>query len=124
MLKRNPRPRKPSKNSRACACRTAPCSSRTRSNSEFHNRLWGTGCGEAELHLDSLAETLVIRSAMHSLTKRRDFLKTFVKSGLFVGGWGATRPGCLSAVEPFARRGRARLELSLAAYSFRDYLNH
>ncbi len=51
---------------------------------------------------------------MNTLTRRR-FLATAVALS-------AMRPDAfVSAVEPVARRGAARLRLSLAAYSFRDY---
>jgi sugar phosphate isomerase/epimerase len=41
-----------------------------------------------------------------------------------MGGLGLFLPGRAVAVEPFKRSGSARLELSLAAYSFREYFNH
>ncbi len=68
--------------------------------------------------------TAVLTSDMHSLTNRRDFLKTSLQAGLAAGGLGLIGPPRAAAVEPFKRRGMARLELSLAAYSFRDYLLH
>src|SRR5262245_37986452 len=52
----------------------------------------------------------------HSLN-RREFLKT---SSLSLAGLGLGE-SLASAVEPFQRSGAARLLLSLAAYSFRDY---
>jgi len=61
---------------------------------------------------------------MHTFTNRRDFLKTSIKTTLALGGLGLLMPGRGAAVEPFKRRGTSRLELSLAAYSFRDYFNH
>ena len=58
---------------------------------------------------------------MRSLTTRRDFLKT---SGMALGGMGFILPEAAVAVEPLKRSGTARLELSLAAYSFRQYFTH
>jgi sugar phosphate isomerase/epimerase len=56
-------------------------------------------------------------SAMNSLLPRRDFLRTATVSlaGL---GWAGLRA---AAIEPFKRSGQARLQLSLAAYSFRQF---
>ncbi len=51
---------------------------------------------------------------MHSTLSRRDFLKLSA-AGLAVAPVGAF------AVEPFQRTGPPRFQLSLAAYSFRDY---
>ena len=53
------------------------------------------------------------------LTKR-DFLKT-VGTASAVAGLGVTSPGRLSAAAPIQRNGKPRLNLSLAAYSFRDH---
>ncbi len=55
---------------------------------------------------------------------RRDFLKTSLFSVLSVGGLGAAGAFTAVAAEPFQRRGAPRLRLSLAAYSFRDALQH
>jgi len=54
---------------------------------------------------------------------RREFLQTTLQSGLALTSLGliGTRP--LFAVEPIKRAGPPRLQLSLAAYSFRDYFN-
>jgi len=52
---------------------------------------------------------------MHSNFSRRHFLKLSAAAGLVVS------PAGLLAVEPFKRSGPARLQLSLAAYSFREY---
>jgi sugar phosphate isomerase/epimerase len=61
---------------------------------------------------------------MRSLTTRRDFLKTSCGAGMALGGLGFIFPEAAPAVEPFKRSGTARLELSLAAYSFRQYFTH
>ena len=53
------------------------------------------------------------------LTKR-DFLKT-VGTASAVAGLGVASPGLLSAAAPIQRNGKPRLNLSLAAYSFRDH---
>ena len=53
------------------------------------------------------------------LTKR-DFLKT-VGTVSATAGLGAVLPVRLSAAAPIQRNGKPRLNLSLAAYSFRDY---
>ena len=51
---------------------------------------------------------------------RRDFLKTLRRS-LALTGLGLLGTETLVAVEPIKRHGAPRLQLSLAAYSFRDY---
>src|SRR5881392_2922947 len=59
---------------------------------------------------------------MQTSSSRRTFLKHSI--GLALMGAGLTAvPGAL-AVEPFKRKGAPRLQLSLAAYSFRDYFKH
>ena len=52
---------------------------------------------------------------------RRDFLKTTLHSGIALSGLGLLGTEPLLAVEPIKRGGAPRLQLSLAAYSFRDY---
>ena len=52
---------------------------------------------------------------------RRDFLKTTLQSGFALTGFGLLATPPLFAVEPIKRAGTPRLQLSLAAYSFRDY---
>ena len=52
---------------------------------------------------------------MNSILSRRDFVKLSAAAGLVLS------PTGLLAVEPFKRSGPARLQLSLAAYSFREY---
>jgi sugar phosphate isomerase/epimerase len=54
-------------------------------------------------------------SAMHSTFSRRDFLKRCAATGL------AVSPVEALAIDPFQRTGPPRLQLSLAAYSFREY---
>ncbi len=53
---------------------------------------------------------------------KRDFLKT-VGAVSATAGLGVTLPVCLPAASPVQRKGKPRLNLSLAAYSFRDYFN-
>ena len=53
------------------------------------------------------------------LTKR-DFLKT-AGSASAVAGLGLATPECIFAASPIQRNGKPRLNLSLAAYSFRNY---
>lgn len=55
---------------------------------------------------------------------RRAFLKTSALSALTVTGLGVLEAWPAAAVEPPKRSGPARLLLSCAAYSFRDYFNH
>lgn len=52
---------------------------------------------------------------MHSTFSRRDFLKSCAATGL------AVSPMAAIAIEPFQRPGPPRLQLSLAAYSFREF---
>src|SRR5882672_7747507 len=54
-------------------------------------------------------------SAMHSTFNRRAFLKRCATTGL------AISPVAAFAIDPFQRPGLPRLQLSLAAYSFREY---
>lgn len=55
---------------------------------------------------------------------RRCFLKLSTQSALTLAG-ASLMPGFrASAVEPIQRSGKPRLQLSLAAYSFRDFFNH
>ena len=53
---------------------------------------------------------------------KRDFLKT-IGAVSATAGLGVTLPVCLPAASPVRRKGKPRLNLSLAAYSFRDYFN-
>jgi sugar phosphate isomerase/epimerase len=57
-------------------------------------------------------------------TNRRTFLGTALKTGLTVAGLELLLADPASALEPIKRPGKARLPLSLAAYSFRDYFKH
>ncbi len=54
---------------------------------------------------------------------RRRFLHTTAATSLALTGLGALAPG-VAAREPINRKGRPALRLSLAAYSFREFLNH
>jgi sugar phosphate isomerase/epimerase len=54
-------------------------------------------------------------SAMHSTFSRRGFLKRCAAAGL------AISPAAAFAIDPFQHTGPPRLQLSLAAYSFREY---
>src|SRR6185295_14724804 len=57
---------------------------------------------------------------MSTKLNRRDFLNTSLRGGLAVAGAGLLSPLGSRAVEPIKRPGEPRLQLSLAAYSFRD----
>ncbi len=61
---------------------------------------------------------------MKTLFNRRGFLKTSFGASLFLGGLDLLKPAGAISAEPFTRRGAPRLQLSLAAYSFRDYFKH
>src|SRR2546423_11980063 len=61
---------------------------------------------------------------MNIFTNRRHFLKKSFGAGLTLAAANLFSPSRVFATEPFARHGAPRLELSLAAYSFRDYFNH
>lgn len=54
---------------------------------------------------------------MHSTVSRRRFFELSTLAGVGI----AVAPSGLLAIEPFQRTGPSRLQLSLAAYSFRDY---
>src|SRR5262245_16973970 len=58
---------------------------------------------------------------MTTRSSRRSFLRNSVKFAIAGAGLGQLP---LFAVEPFKRQGPPRLQLSLAAYSFRQYFNH
>ena len=55
---------------------------------------------------------------------RRRFLKATAQTGLSLAGLGLLEMSSARAVEPIKRAGKPRLQLSLAAYSFRDTFNH
>jgi sugar phosphate isomerase/epimerase len=57
-------------------------------------------------------------------TNRRHFLKTTIGIGSALAGLDLFSGLSALAVEPFKRKGAARLQLSLAAYSFRQYFKH
>ncbi len=61
---------------------------------------------------------------MRNPLNRRRFLKATVQAGLSLAGLGLLGITGASAVEPIKRAGKARLQLSLAAYSFRDTFDH
>lgn len=61
---------------------------------------------------------------MQSQTSRRSFLTTGLRAGLAVAGGGLLSRPSARAIEPFKRPGTPRMLLSLAAYSFRDFLQH
>ncbi|MBI5774842.1 MAG: sugar phosphate isomerase/epimerase [Verrucomicrobia bacterium] len=52
---------------------------------------------------------------------RRAFLNASAVASLAVAGGALVHPPAARAKEPFRRGGKARLQLSLAAYSFRDF---
>jgi sugar phosphate isomerase/epimerase len=58
---------------------------------------------------------------MWPLTSRRAFVRHSAKAALAVTGLGLLGPSSAHAIQPLSRKGSARLLLSLAAYSFRDY---
>src|SRR6267143_6377800 len=60
--------------------------------------------------------------SMHPISSRRTFLQQAF--ALALAGGTTSEPSRSWAVEPFKRRGGPRLQLSLAAYSFRDTFNH
>ena len=60
-----------------------------------------------------------LNHTMKTMT-RRDFLK-LSGAGATLTGLGAFAPRFASAIEPIQRSGPAKLRLSLAAYSFRDF---
>lgn len=62
---------------------------------------------------------VVIKIAMHSPFSRREFLKSSVKAGVALAGFGALSDAF--AIDPFKRAGQPRFPLSIAAYSFRDF---
>jgi sugar phosphate isomerase/epimerase len=59
---------------------------------------------------------------MTTLSSRRGFLRDSL--AFAIAGAGLSRLPGARAVEPFTGRGAPRLQLSLAAYSFRDYFKH
>jgi sugar phosphate isomerase/epimerase len=59
---------------------------------------------------------------MKSLQSRRSFFKTSAQAGLALSSFGFLNNA--TAVEPIKRVGKPRFLLTVAAYSFRDYLNH
>jgi sugar phosphate isomerase/epimerase len=61
---------------------------------------------------------------MKPLESRRHFLKSCLQASLTLAGLELFHPTCARAIEPIKRPGKARLPLSLAAYSFRDQLQH
>ena len=61
---------------------------------------------------------------MNIQTTRRDFVRHALEAGLTLAGYSWLQPVSALAVEPIKRPGSARLALSLAAYSFRQYFDH
>lgn len=57
-------------------------------------------------------------------TTRRAFLQRLTAAALPLAAFSRAGVRPARAVEPLARKGTARLQLSLAAYSFRDFFNH
>ena len=57
---------------------------------------------------------------MNHACNRREFLKSTCPIVLSLAGLGLLGTGITRAGEPFKRTGKPRLQLSLAAYSFRD----
>jgi len=61
---------------------------------------------------------------MKHQTTRRQFLKTSLGASCTLAGLGRLAEFPAQAIEPFKRKGATRLQLSLAAYSFRQYFKH
>ena len=61
---------------------------------------------------------------MKNPLSRRRFLKSTTQAGLALAGMGLLGVSGARAGEPIKRAGKARLQLSLAAYSFRDTFDH
>ena len=61
---------------------------------------------------------------MNNEITRRRFLNTTLQSSLALAGAALLSPLAARAVEPLKRAGKPRLQLSLAAYSFRQYFTH
>ncbi len=59
---------------------------------------------------------------MPNIISRRGFFRSSLSAGAALSGLAALTPAVLEAIEPFQRAGSSRMLLSLAAYSFRDYL--
>lgn len=60
--------------------------------------------------------------AMHNSISRRGFLGSAIHAGAALAGLAALNQVTTSGIEPFKRSGSSRLLLSLAAYSFREFL--
>jgi len=63
-------------------------------------------------------------SDMQPAMNRRSFLNSSLKGGVALAGAALLNPFVAHAIAPFKRPGRPRLQLSLAAYSFRDTFKH
>ena len=61
---------------------------------------------------------------MQDAMNRRMFLNSSLKGGAALAGAALLNPFAALAVAPFKRPGKPRLQLSLAAYSFRDTFKH
>ena len=61
---------------------------------------------------------------MSNTLNRRCFLTATARTGLALAGLGRLETSRARAVEPILRAGKPRLQLSLAAYSFRDTFDH
>jgi sugar phosphate isomerase/epimerase len=61
---------------------------------------------------------------MKPVVNRRQFLHASCRAGLALAGLDLVLADHALAVEPFKRPGKARMPLSLAAYSFRQYFTH
>jgi sugar phosphate isomerase/epimerase len=66
-------------------------------------------------------ETLSFGSEMKNQSTRRDFLKISSQTAVIFAGLGFLSQPRAEAVEPLKRAGKPRLQLSLAAYSFRQF---
>lgn len=70
------------------------------------------------------AQNTATLATMTNALHRRRFLKATAQTGLSLAGLGWLGMSRTAAVEPIKRIGKPRLQLSLAAYSFRDTFNH
>jgi sugar phosphate isomerase/epimerase len=61
---------------------------------------------------------------MKNAITRRSFLNTTLQSSLAVASAALLNSPAVRAVEPIKRAGKPRLQLSLAAYSFRQFFTH
>jgi sugar phosphate isomerase/epimerase len=61
---------------------------------------------------------------MQAIMTRRGFLERSLGASVTLAGLGLAAPRSVQAIPPIQRAGSARLRLSMAAYSFRDYFRN